>query len=327
MLSFHFEQQVSSCFRNRAVIRTKDGGNNVTSPQPIQRFFSVSAILVFLVVWGTTSMRAQSAGSDQKGITAFEEFRGSTSNFGQLLTLDTNLGYDFNRFAGIDVGVPVFFARGAIAKEFVTGRPNRWQGRLGDPYLDLRFTAENRVLNYASVITASAPVSHAGEFSTGRLGAEWFNHFDHAFGRLTPFIDASVANGVLNTRLLSQPFRLDRPFRTLGFLANFEAGSDLRIWHSFGVGAAAYQFAPAGRQQFFGSLTGNSSPSGVAATAQILEQFTHDRGYSAWVRLDPGRYVYTEVGYDHSIRLRQNSATFTLGFNLTSLFRRPPVRH
>jgi hypothetical protein len=104
------------------------------------------------------SVQAQSV-ADEKGFTASEEFRASTSNFGQLLTADTNLGYDFNRFVGLDVGIPVFFTRGAVANESVTGRPNHWQERLGDPYLDLRFMAENRILNYFSVITAAQPLA------------------------------------------------------------------------------------------------------------------------------------------------------------------------
>ena len=297
----------------------------MSSPQSGQKLVIVSAILV--VLCGVVSVQAQSVDSAEKGFTAFEEFRASTSNFGQLVTADTNLGYDFNRFVGLDVGIPVFFTRGAVANESVTGRPNHWQERLGDPYLDLRFMAENRVLNYFSVITGSVPVSHAGAFSTGKVGAEWFNRFDHRIGPLTPFVDASVANGVLNTRLLSQPYRLDRPFRTLGFLANFEAGTDLRFSRSFVVGASAYQFVPAGRQQFFGTLTGNSSSSGTAATGQILSDYTHDRGYSAWVRFTPGRVLYTELGYDHSIRLRQDAASITIGFDLTPLLRRPTVRH
>jgi hypothetical protein len=58
----------------------------------------VSAILV--VLWATGNVQDQSTDSGEKGFTAFEEVRASTSNFGQLLTADTNLGYDFNRFVG-----------------------------------------------------------------------------------------------------------------------------------------------------------------------------------------------------------------------------------
>lgn len=127
--------------------------------------------------------------------------------------------------------------------------------------------------------------------------------------------------------MLSHPFRLDRPFRTLGFLTNFEEGADLNIWHSFIVGGAAYQFVPAGRQQSFGSLTQSASPQATAASAQELRSFTHDRGFSSWIRFDPTRFLFAEVGYDHSIRLRQDSASITLGVNLRSLFGKPTVHH
>ena len=82
----------------------------MSSPQSGQKLVIVSAILV--VLCGMVSVQAQSVDSGEKGFTAFEEFRASTSNFGQLLTADTNLGYDFNRFVGLDVGIPVFFTRG-----------------------------------------------------------------------------------------------------------------------------------------------------------------------------------------------------------------------
>lgn len=140
-----------------------------------KRSVLLTPVFVFSYLVVATALFAQSSYSDQdaqKGLSAYEEFRASTSNLGQLLILDTNLGYDFNRYAGFDVGIPFFSARGSLASESVTGRPNHWRERLGDPYVDLRFTAESPVLNYATVITGSVPASHAGEFSTGRVGAE-----------------------------------------------------------------------------------------------------------------------------------------------------------
>src|SRR5947207_12850821 len=43
---------------------------------------------------------------EDKGFTAFEEFRGTTSDQGQVFILDTSIGYDFNSHIGFDVGAP-----------------------------------------------------------------------------------------------------------------------------------------------------------------------------------------------------------------------------
>jgi len=44
------------------------------------------------------------------------------------------------------------------------------------------------------------------------------NHFDHAFGDFSPFIDAGVGNSVMDTKFFH------RPFITFGYNAQFNGG-------------------------------------------------------------------------------------------------------
>ena len=284
---------------------------------------TVAAAFLFICL-ATTGLSAQSP-DDYKGFTAFEEARASTSDSGQFVVLDTNIGYNFSRHFGMDIGIPVFFIRPTI-----TGLPQQWNNEIGDPYGDLRLTFDNRVLNYATAFTVAVPTHKAGTaLSTGRVGLDWFNHFDRPINRFTPFVNAGLANGIINTRLLSQPFRLGRLFQTLGFIADLEGGMDFRLARFLKVGGSYYALEPSGNQKIYGP----SSASNITSSTQLNSPFipnatliTHDRGYSAWVRLTPSRFFYIEPGYSHSLKLNQDAATITVGLDFSSIFRRPSAR-
>jgi hypothetical protein len=269
-----------------------------------------SAILIAILGMGSASLLAQESTATPKGFSIFETGRASTSNSGQFAAVDTDLGYDFSRHVGMDVGVPVYFIRPTVA-----GQVHQWDNQIGDPYADVRFTADNHILNYATIITTSIPAQSTGVFSTGHVGIDWFNHFDHPISRFRPFVNGGVSNGIINTSQLSfaQPFRLFQLLRTSGFIAEGEAGTDFKVWRQLRVGGSYYALEPGGTQTLAGQPVTNST---VTPTAALL---THDRGVSTWVRLLSSRYVYTQVGYNHSTKLDQDAATVTVGFDVTRL--------
>lgn len=254
----------------------------------------------------------------QKGFDIYEEFRGSASSQGQFLVLDNDIGYDFDRFVGMDVGIPVYFNHMTPPLQ---GQPNGWQDQLGDPYWDMRLTFNNHVLDYATAVTVSVPYYETGGFSSGDLGVDWFNHFDKPIGHVTPFVNAGIANGIFNTQLLSQPYRLADTFRTLGFIADGEAGMDFQIYRGFGVGGSFYEVVPSGTQKAFVNGVAVTNTFLFPTSANALAQATNDHGYSAWIRMVPTRYLYTEIGYVHSIEFNSNAVTLTVGFDLRSMFR------
>lgn len=274
--------------------------------------------LVSLAPVALAQSPATPAYEPQKGFDIYEEFRGSTSNQGQFLVLDSDIGYDFNRFVGTDVGIPVYFNHMTPPLQ---GQPRGWQNQLGDPYWDLRLTFNNPVLDYDTAVTVSVPYYETGSFSGNDIGVDWFNHFDKPIGPVTPFLNVGIANGILNTQLLSQPYRLFQTFRTLGFIADGEAGMDFRLYRGVGVGGSFYEVVPSGTQKAFinGQTLTNTFLFPTAANA--LGQATNDHGYSAWVRVIPTRFLYTEVGYVHSIEFNADAVTLTVGFDLRSMFR------
>src|SRR2546427_3710082 len=48
---------------------------------------------------------------ESKGYTLCEQFEGSSNTLGQVLKFDTSAGYNFNKFFGVDFGVPVYVVR------------------------------------------------------------------------------------------------------------------------------------------------------------------------------------------------------------------------
>jgi len=251
---------------------------------------------------------------EDHGFTIFEELRGVESNQGQFAIVDTSIGYMFNKRIAIDIGEPVFFARATLPSI-----PHVWKIDAGDPYGDLRLSFDNPVLNYDTVFTVTVPVRGTSVFSTGRVGLDWFNHFDHEFGRLGPFVNGGVANGILDTTQLSQPFRLVQNFKTLGFIADVEGGMTFRVVPHLRIGGSYYALLPAGDQKVYINGVQNLLllPTSVGAS-----NITHDRGYSAFARVNLSRFLYAEAAYVHSIPLNDDAATLTFGVDVKSLLGR-----
>jgi hypothetical protein len=264
-----------------------------------------------------TLAQERTAYEPQKGFDIYEEFRGSVSNQGQFLVLDSDIGYDFNKYIGTDVGIPVYFNH---LTPPLQGQPRGWQQNLGDPYWDLRLSFNNHVLNYDTAVTVSVPYYETGSFDGSNLGVDWFNHFDKPIWRFTPFVNAGVANGIFNTQLLSQPYRLVQFFRTVGFVADGEAGMDFRLYRGLGVGGSFYEVIPSGTQKAFINGTAVTNTFLFPTAANALSQATNDHGYSAWLRILPARFLYFEAGYVHSIEFNDDAATLTVGFDLRSMF-------
>lgn len=286
-------------------------------------WLQMGAAATFLLLAWAPALLAQSPAESpayvpEKGFDIYEEFRASASKQGQFLVLDNDIGYDFDRYIGTDVGIPVYFDHMTPPLQ---GQAAGWQNQLGDPYWDLRLTFNNHVLDYDTAVTVSVPYYETGSFSTGDLGVDWFNHFDKPLGPVTPFLNAGVANGILNTQLLSQPYRLADNFRTLGFVADGEAGLDVTLHRGFGVGGSFYEVVPSGTQKAFVNGVAVTNEFLFPTAANVLAESTNDHGYSAWIRMIPTRFLYTEVGYVHSIEFDSDSVTLTVGFDLRSMFK------
>lgn len=266
----------------------------------------------------------------EKGITMREAFEGSSSPDGQVLDLNTSTGYIFSKYFSVAAGMPIYFIKASTAAPTSGQAPRSSSaGNMGDFYGSLNLSLDNPVAAYGSSLTFTAPTGDTSKGrSTGHMTFDWDNRFDHQFfERLSPYVDAGLANSLSNSRFYH------RPYLTYGKLAHFEVGSDLQIvkWLSFT--ASAYDVLPWGQQQVFSRFVWRGSVgSGTPSNRRVFENsaqtrgtsdLTRDNGYSAGVTLTPSPLVDLSFGFTRSVPMHLNTFSFGIGFNVSRLFKRP----
>jgi len=283
-------------------------------------FFSLVLLLTALASIAVAQSNSLSKANlpGEKGLTSYAEFGGTADSDGQVYSLDSSVGYNFNPHFGADLGLPIYFVR---ASSSTTGSTST--NSVGNPSLAMRLKFNNPAVNYGSVLTGYVPTADSKRgLSTGRGTFDWTNHFDRSFSRLTPFVDAGIANTIVD----SPVFR--RPFTTLGFNSHFQAGANVDLWSFFSAGASAYDILPSGQQTVFSKVAGNGK---LGSHGRVFEQnqqttggadIAKDNGFSAWVDANPKPYLDMELGYTRSVHYALNSVSFGVGVNVGYLARR-----
>jgi len=278
--------------------------------------------LPFLIVASELVAQAPPAAKQEKGMTASLEFNGSSDSSGAVYELDSSIGYAFSGHFAMGLGVPVYFAQSSSS-----GRSNSVY-QVGDPSLGLQFKFPNPGLSYNTNLTGVFPTASTKHgFSTGRMTYDWSNHFDHAFSFLTPFVDAGIANSIMDMRLYH------RPYTTLGYNAHFAAGANKDVWKFFTVGASAYDILPWGPQKIYSRVPGLQSGSSPLAGkhGRVFETSTvtsggaslaRDNGYSTSLDASPTPFLDLGVGYTRSVPYALNTVSFSVGVNIGSLAKR-----
>jgi hypothetical protein len=201
---------------------------------------------------------------------------------------------------------------------------------VGNPSVDLRWKYPHSSLNYATVLTGSAPLGDKNlGLSTGHATFDWTNRFDHGFNQVTPFVEAGFSNTTSDSRLFV------RPYTTFGLNAHFRGGAEIDVWKFISVGAAGYDIAPFGNQTVFSRVVGASGTGGPGAGAGTTHgqgfntghqttgtsSIAADDGFSTWVDASLNKYTDAEIGYTRSVQFNLNSVSFSVGFNVGRLLR------
>ena len=288
----------------------------------IRHITAIVVFLLFFIVASELVAQVAPAGKQERGMTASLEFDGSSDQSGAVYELDSSVGYAFNGHFAMSLGVPVYFAQSSSS-----GKSNSAY-QVGDPALGLQFKFPNPLLSYNTSLTGVFPTANTKHgFSTGRVTYDWTNHFDHAFSFLTPFVDAGIANSIMDTRLHH------RPYTTLGYNAHFGAGANKDVWKFFTVSASAYDILPWGPQKIYSRVAGLQSGSNPSAGkhGRVFEtnavtsggaSLTRDNGYSASLDANPTPFLDLGAGYTRSVRYALNTVSFSVGVNIGSLAKR-----
>ena len=294
----------------------------------------MQVILSFVFILGlslglSAAVRAQSKEDSGKGLIWYESVIGSSSSLGTVTRFDSTLGYNFNHHFAVDFGVPVLFVHASSS----TATTNlRSANGIGDVYTDLRFSLRNPAVNFVSTVRGTAPTgSTSNGFSSGRATADWNNHFDRAFGHVTPFVDLGVANTVPDSAYFV------RPFTTLGLTGHFDGGASVRILPLLNFRASAYAIEPSGQQKVFsrllnrqtspaGGTPGSSHAGGVFQTSPETTGsagIARDHGFSLGFESSPFHVIDLAIGYTRSVSFSLNTVYFGVGLNLARVLVSP----
>lgn len=314
-----------------------------TGTRPVSRvgwFGALGIICAILILVLCPSVCAQSpvpaattptgkdTGGFSPGWTLGARFEGDYSSDAGVYDVGTALGYNFSRHFGMDAGVPFYFVSTPTATK--QSNPGAVSGvGTGNAFVDLLLNYPNPSLNYSSGIHLTAPIADTKKgFSTGHATWNFNNHFDHAFGDWSPFIDAGVGNSIQDTRFFT------RPFTSFGYNAAFTGGLEYDQG-PFSLQAGAYDVAPWGNQTVFSRVfrCGSAAKCSASGTSTNRKGFTsssvtsggadlvRDNGYEASFDFKPVYYLDFEFDYSRSVPLHLNNYSFGIGVNLSSLVR------
>lgn len=244
---------------------------------------ALGAMLLVSVALRAQDDQPSGTSNEDKGPTAAETISANTNHINGMVTLDTSLGWNFTRHFGFDVGVPYMFATrpgfftstqnslGYATYAYIgctqifgcydaVGTTSRiWTGALADAYGQLHYARTYRSYNFLANLTGDVPTAsyHKG-LTTGRTQWDLFNHIDTNVRGFDPFVNFGVANGRMDQHFLPRPFESDLPFRTLGYMADFEGGIQYKVWRRFTLGASIWDVLPFGPQKVYSSLVWQS---------------------------------------------------------------------
>jgi len=274
----------------------------------------------------------ENPGGFTPGLTLGAKFEGSYSSDGSVYDIGSAVGYNFSRHFGVDAGVPFYFTSTPTSiKKNNTGAVSGIG--VGALFTDLRLNYPNPSLSFSSALHLTAPTGDTKKgLSTGHATWNVANHFDHAFGNFSPFLDFGVGNTVMDTRFFH------RPFITFGYNAQFTGGIEYDPG-KFSFSASLYDVAPWGYQTVIsrvfrcgsaakcqaGGKTTNRKSFTTSSVSTGAADLVRDNGFNAGVDYKPAGYLDFEFDFSRSVPLQLNSYSFGIGVDLSRLLR-PRVR-
>jgi len=268
------------------------------------------------------------SGGFTPGMTLGARFEGSNSSDGFVYDLGSAVGYNFSRHFGVDAGVPFYFV--STASSIKKNNAGAVSGiGVGTLFTDFRLNFPNPSLNFSSALHVTAPTGDKKKgLSTGHATWNVANHFDHAFGDFSPFLDFGAGNSVMDTKFFH------RPFITFGYNAQFAGGIEYDPG-KFSFSASLYDVAPWGNQTVISRVfrCGASTKCNAGGTTRNRKSFTtasvsagaadlvRDNGFNGGIGYKAADYLDLEFDFSRSVPLQLNSYSFGIGVDLSRLLR------
>jgi hypothetical protein len=263
--------------------------------------------------------------SSEDHFTWVEKFDGSTNSEGQVMLLDSSVGYLYGSHLLVDAGVPIYFVRANTISSPGASTSNSFT-ELGDVYGQVRLSFPNPALNVKTQFTGRAPTGSTSDgISTGHVTYDWTNRIDHDLGHWTPFLEVGLANSIPDS------FVYRRPFASYGELAHLQAGAAYRVVNRLSVAASAFDVAPWGSQTIDSRVIANGASASSGHGPPFLQgsqttggsTLAADNGFSAGLDFSPARAIDFTVGYSRSTHYHLNTVSFGIAVNMRAILRHP----
>lgn len=147
-----------------------------------------TVLLISVSLAASAFGQAKPAMRDDTGFASYVVFGGTANSLGQVYELNSSMGYTFTQHFGMDLTVPFLFVN---ASSSTTGGISG--SGVGNPSVDLRWKYLYPAVNFASVVTAAAPLGDSKlGLSTGRATFDWTNRFDRRFSEVAPLFGSRI---------------------------------------------------------------------------------------------------------------------------------------
>jgi len=253
-----------------------------------------------------------------------ESFDGSANSDGQVMALDSSVGYSFGSHTLVSTGLPVYFVHATIVSATGTSTTNSFTA-FGDFHGLVRLSFPGPVINFKTQLTGTAPTGSTSDgISTGHATFDWTNRWDRGMNQWTPFFEIGLANSLPDT------FIYRRPFASFGMLSHFQAGTEFQVLDWLGVAVSGFDVAPWGSQTIDSRVAGKGAASSgghgpAFNNGQKItggSSLTADNGFAAEVDLSPGKTADFTLGYSRSTHYSLNIFSFGLTVNMRELLQR-----
>jgi hypothetical protein len=222
----------------------------------------------------------------------------------------------------------------------------RYTTIIGAPYMDVRYDTRRGATNITSILTGSAGFNMVKTYSNGRFVVDWSNHVDRNYQILTydavftPFLNFGVGNGTVDRQVMPRPYELDRPYETLGGIANGEIGAAFTIHKFYRLEGSAYGLSPFGPQKVYSRIVSPDDPIGgdghhnrfwdeffetggefFSTYGSGPSRISRDNGYGAYLTVTRFKRFTIQLGCTRSVHYDYENAFIMLNYNFTHLLR------
>ncbi len=239
------------------------------------------------------------APASNRGFTWYTSATGNHDSIsGWSSIIQTSVRYDFNNKFGVELGVPYYIVHSGYDSTKVVGinkNPplvNSYNS-LGDTTLTLHFAAPGSWIGYHATLAGTAPTGDTSSgISTGRATFDLNNHFEHSWGKFTPFAELGIGD---SSALVNKAVK--NPYTTLGPLSHYRAGSYFYFLKVFSFEVSGYEDLPIGDQKVYSHLFRASK------NGPIIRVVNGKTRRLARVRVDTGQGILEDNGLTNSLTI------------------------